>query len=99
MPPQRGGREAVNHHLEIHIHDIGRGSVVREMVARVSITDQATGTSRDLSGVMACMTLQHREIEPHFGDNLYLPDGTYTLTVAVSDETAVFEPVVVKGAG
>ena len=69
-----------------------------EVTPTVRIKDKATGTSRELPAnahatrevpyVLACMTSGHRESDRHFGDNLYLSDGRYTITVGVGDETA-----------
>ena len=95
--------QPVNRHLEIHIFDKNSGAKVTEMIPTVNITDQATGASRELADVQetgaslgvsfvsACLISKHREGEPHFGDNIYLPDGTYSITVAVGDETAVVQ--------
>ena len=99
----------VNHHLEVHIFDRGSGTEVNELVPTVSITDAATGDSRELvadphpSGeipyVKACLLANHRVREPHFGDNLYLRDGSYTFNVGAGNETAVFEGIGVSDAG
>jgi len=88
--------QPVNRHLEVHIFDKQSGANVKSVVPIVTITNQATRTSRRLANVEACLTAKHREIEPHYGDNLYLPDGTYTVTVGVGQETAVFRDVAVK---
>ena len=97
----------INRHLEVHIFDKGSGAKVTDAIPTVRITDQATGASRDLANshetgasqgvsfVTACQISKHREVEPHFGDNLYLPAGTYTITVVVGEETAVSENIVV----
>ena len=97
--------QAVNHHLEVHIFDKGSGAEVKDLVPTVRITDPATGDSRELAAslhssgqvpyVTACLLSNHRVKEPHFGDNLYLRDGTYTLTLGVGNESAVFENVAV----
>ena len=83
--------QPVNHHLEVHIFDKSSGDEVLEVIPVVEITDQETGISRGLPTVTACLEGNHREIAPHFGDNLYLPDGKYTVTVEVGDEIASFE--------
>ena len=93
----------VNRHLEIHIFDQSSGAKVTDVVPAVKITNKATGASRELAVmqeegtslavafVMACQMSNHREVEPHFGDNIYLPDGQYKVTVGVGDETAIAE--------
>ena len=74
-----------------------------DVIPTVRITNQATGASRELAGtqetgasqgvsfVTACLISKHRDVETHFGDNIYLPDGVYTFTVTVGGETAVAE--------
>lgn len=65
----------VNRHLEVHIFNRKTRAEVKEPVPEVRIADQATGASRALTNLMACRISKHREVEPHFGDNVYLPDG------------------------
>jgi hypothetical protein len=101
--------QAVNHHLEVHIFDKRSGAELKNLVPTVGITEQATGDSRELAAdlhpsgelpyVKACLLSNHRVKEPHFGDNLYLRDGTYTVTVSVNGESAVYGTVAVKAAG
>ena len=89
----------VNRHLEVHIFDRKSGAEVKSVIPVVRIKNQATGASRGLANVKACLTSRHRETEPHFGDNMYLLDGTYTVTVSVGKETAIFRDLAVKGTG
>jgi hypothetical protein len=88
----------VNRHIEVHIFNKGTGTEVKDVIPTVKIKDQAKGTSRALANVMACRVSRHREIEPHFGDNIYLPDGKHTITVSVGKETAVYKDLVLKPA-
>ena len=95
--------QPVNRHLEVHIFDISTGAVRKDVVPTVRITDQATGTTRQLADVhaagaaqggayvMACIISEHRPEDRHFGDNVYLPDGSHTVTVEVDGETAAFD--------
>ena len=101
--------QPVNHHLEVHIFDKGSGARVTNVVPTVRITDESDGTSREVatnahpSGnipyVLACKTTKHRAAERHLGDNLYLSDGEYTVTIGVDNETAVLESIAVNTAG
>ena len=80
--------QPVNQHLEIHIFNKSSGAKVTDIIPVVNITNQVTGASRDLadaretgasqgvSFVTACQVSMHREVEPHFGDNIYLPNGS-----------------------
>ena len=98
--------QAVDHHLEVHVFDKSSGARMTDITPTVTITDQATGTSRQFSAnvhpsgevpfVLACMTSKHRETERHFGDNLYLLDGKYTITIGIGNETSVHENIVVS---
>jgi len=86
----------VNRHLEVHNFNRSTGAEVQTLVPVVRVTNQATGASRQLTNMTACRVSRHLETEPHFGDNVYLPDGTYTITVVVGAETAVFRNLVLK---
>ncbi|MBI4338334.1 MAG: hypothetical protein HY680_00090 [Chloroflexi bacterium] len=81
----------VNHHLEVHLYDKNNARVIGGEIPNVSITEESSGTRRTLTNITACQTLRHREIEPHFGDNLYLSSGRHTITVGVGDESASFD--------
>ena len=95
--------QPVNRHLEVHIFDKSSGAKVTDIIPVVKITDLSTGASRELalsretggsqgiSFVTACLVSRHREVEPHFGDNLHLRSGDYTLIVGIGDEAAVAE--------
>lgn len=83
--------QPVNRHLEVYIFDRTSGAEVKTTVPRVKISQQTTKLSRGLLNVEACLLANHRITDPHFGDNLYLPDGKYTITVSVANESASFE--------
>ena len=84
--------QPVSRHLEVHIFDRTSGAEVTDVIPEVRITDQVTGASRELAGtqetgasqgvsfVTACLISKHREVQPHFGDNIFLPDGKYTVS-------------------
>ena len=100
--------QPVNHHLDVHIFDASSGAVVMDVIPVVSITNQATGVSREMetgafsrvhANVMAWMVSKHRVSNPHFGDNLYLADGTYTISVGIGDETVDVDNIDVRAPG
>lgn len=86
----------VNRHLEVHTFNKSTGEEIKNLVPAVRVTNQATGSSHLLTNLVACRVSRHRETEPHFGDNVYLPDGAYTITVTVGKDTAVFKDVTFK---
>ena len=84
----------VNHHLEVHIFDKQSGALVKDMLPTITITDQATGASRDMD-VMAMYGVTEGESELHFGNSVYM-SGTYTVVVTLGNETATFEDLTVS---
>jgi len=88
--------KAVNHHLEVYVFDKRTGVEVKQVVPAVVVTNQRSRASRTLTNLTACQVSRHRETEPHFGDNLYLPDGTFTVLVTVGRQSATFTDIVVK---
>lgn len=89
----------VNRHIEVYVFRKSTGAEVKDVIPTVTITDQGSGTSRILTNITACRVSKHRETDPHFGDNVYLRDGKYTIRVAVGAETAIFKDVVLKAPG
>lgn len=85
----------VNHHFEVHLFDKASGTELKNLIPEVIITDPATGASRGIPNVQACLLANHRVTEPHFGDNLYISDGVYPVSVVVGGETGLFESVVI----
>ena len=88
--------QPVNHHLEVHISNLATGAMVTTPPPTVTITD-SMGMSRVLSNLMLMYDVQMGPSDTHFGANVYLPDGTYTVEVMEGAETATFAAVMVSG--
>jgi hypothetical protein len=87
---------AANHHLEVQITQAATGNVVMDVTPTIRITDKLSGTSRDLPQVMGMYGAAMGPSDFHYGQNVYLPDGTYMVTVLVGpSDTAQFRDVVV----
>jgi hypothetical protein len=86
---------AVNHHLEVHLTRNDTGAVVNDVTPTIRITDKATGESRDLQSVMAMYGMQMGPSDFHYGQNVWLPDGTYSVTVMIGPEESVFRDLAV----
>ena len=88
----------------VEVYDEASGGFVKDVLPTIRITDQATGTSRLIesephsSFLLACVVTRHRETDRHFGDNLYLPNGSYTFALGIGNETAVVENFRVQAA-
>jgi hypothetical protein len=83
----------VNHHLEIHIMRNDDNSVVSDVTPVIRVTDKSTGISRDLPEVMGMYGVGMGMSDFHYGQNVWLPDGTYTITAMIGPDTAVFRDV------
>jgi hypothetical protein len=88
---------AVNHHLEVHITNNSTGAVVNDVSPVIRIRDKSTGVSRDLSDVMAMYSAQMGPSDFHYGQNVWLPDGQYDITVMLGTQSALFQDVMVAG--
>jgi len=89
--------QPVNHHLGVHIHDATTGALITNIMPTISIANEGTGETRTLGDVVPMYGMPAGPSDLHFGNNAYLPDGTYTVTVGVGQETAVFAHVSVSG--
>ncbi len=85
--------QPVNRHLEVHVHDKATGTVLSTPIPMVVLTDQATGKSRYASTLAVMYDVKAGPEDLHFGQNLYLPAGTYTVTVTVGGERATFADI------
>jgi len=77
-------------HLEAHIYDKKTGDVVKTLTPVITLTNKSTGMTRPISMV----TMQGVIEGPgdfHYGNNVDLPTGQYTVTVAVGSESANFD--------
>lgn len=89
--------QPVNHHLEAHIVDLATNQVVTDTLPTISITD-GSGMARTLMQVAMMYDVQVGASDTHFGNNVYLPDGSYTIVVTVKSDTATFKDVAVSAA-
>jgi len=88
------GDQLVNRHLELYLANSRSGRVVSDFVPTIQITNQLTGEERILSGVVSMFDEAEGPIDWHYGNNLYLPDGRYTITATMDGERAAFTDVV-----
>jgi hypothetical protein len=86
---------AANHRLEVHITQGDSGSVVMDLTPTVRITNKLSGEARDLPQVMGMYGAAMGMSDFHYGQNVFLPDGTYVVKVLVGPDTAEFRDVLV----
>jgi hypothetical protein len=82
----------VNRHLEIYLADAQTGRISMEVGPTVQIRNQATGEERVLTSV-PMYEADEGLGDWHYGNNVYLPAGRYTVTAIVDGEWAVFSDV------
>jgi len=87
----------VNHHLEVHITDNSSGAMVNDVSPLIRIRDKTSGVSRDLNDVMAMYSAQMGPSDFHYGQNVWLPDGQYDITVMLGTQSALFQSVNISG--
>ncbi len=84
--------QPVNRHLEVHMHDKATGTVLSTPMPMIVLTDQA-GKSRNVSAIALMYNVKVGPQDLHFGQNLYVPPGVYTVTVTVGGERATFKEI------
>jgi hypothetical protein len=86
---------AVNHWVDVHITQAGSAAVVSDVMPIIRIVDKSTGEAHDLAGVMGVNGGMSSD-DVRFGQNAFLPDGTYQITVLLGPtDTAQFRDVAV----
>ncbi len=87
---------AVNHRLEVHITQADSNSVVTDVNPTIRIIDKSSGESRDLPQVMGMYDSAMGMSDFHYGQNVFLPDGTYLVKVLIGPaDAAEFRDVMV----
>ena len=88
---------AVNHHVQVRITQGDSSMVVADVTPQIRFTDKLTGQSRDLPHIMGMYDSMMGAHDFHYGQNVWLPEGTYLVTVMVGpDDTALFRDVKVE---
>src|SRR5216683_7806790 len=87
---------AANHYLEVHIAQADSGTIVMDVSPTIRIVDKATGESRDLPHVMGMYGASMGMSDFNYGQNVFLPDGTYLVKVLVGPDTSEFRDVMIQ---
>lgn len=78
------------HHLEVHIFDRKTGNVVKTISPVITVTNNSTGNVQHVPDV-AMQGIVEGPGDYHYGNNVDLPAGQYTVTATIGLETATFE--------
>jgi hypothetical protein len=77
-------------HLEVHIFDKKSGDVVKILSPVLTVTSKSTGQVQLIPNV-AMQGIVEGPGDYHYGNNVDLPAGSYTVTVSLGSETANFD--------
>ncbi len=78
------------HHLEVHVFDKKTGDVVKTMTPVITVTSGATGQIQQVP-IVVMQGIVEGPSDYHYGNNIDLPAGQYTVTVVIGSETASFD--------
>ena len=85
----------VNHWIDVRVTQAGSGAVVSDVTPTIRVVDKSTGEARDLPGIMG-MAGGMNAADFHYGQNVFLPEGTYQITVLLGPaDTALYRDVTV----
>jgi hypothetical protein len=80
-------------HLEIHVYALDGGKVVTDAAVTIAVTDTGTQKSEDVPPAKM-YGIKEGVPDTHFGNNVDMPPGNYTIDVTVDGEKAAFDVVV-----
>jgi hypothetical protein len=95
--PSTDEGQLANHRVQINIAAPAIGALVTDRVPTITVTmrNVSSGETRTLANMAPTNDVLAGPSEWRFANDLYLPDGIYTMTVEVNGERALFERVVV----
>jgi hypothetical protein len=90
MPPDTTNVSPDWHHLEVHIFDKKSGNVVTTVTPVLTVKNDTTGQTQQVP-VVVMQGIVEGPGDYHYGNNVDLPNGQYTVTVVIGSETANFD--------
>jgi hypothetical protein len=78
------------HHLELHIFDKKTGNVIKTANPVLTVKNDATGQMQSVPNVVMQGVVEGPG-DYHYGNNVDLPKGQYTVTAVIGSETANFD--------
>lgn len=78
------------HHLELHIFDKKTGNVVKTLTPALTVTNNTTGQTQQVP-IVVMQGIVEGPSDYHYGNNIDLPKGRYTVTAVIGSETASFD--------
>ena len=78
------------HHLEVHVFDKKTGNVVKTVNPVLTVKNDATGQTQQVP-IVVMQGIVEGPGDYHYGNNVFLPKGEYTVTVVIGSDTASFD--------
>jgi len=78
-----------NHHLEVQINDARNGNLITDKTVSIQITNDATMEVQNVP-IAVMYGVAEGPSDTHYGNNVTLMPGKYTVLVTVAGETATF---------
>jgi hypothetical protein len=82
-------------HLEVHVTDRATGKVVTTGKTQITVTNDATTMSKKIP-VATMYGVKDGPSDWHYGNNVSMPPGSYTVRVTVNGEQAAFHVMIPK---
>lgn len=82
-------------HLEVHVMDRATGKVVTTAKCQIMVTNEATKKS-EMVPVAMMYGVKEGPSDWHYGNNVSMPPGSYTVAVTIYDESATFHVTIQK---
>lgn len=92
------GGTAPNYHLEVAVSEIKSGAVITDKSVSIELTNAASKETMPIK-VATMYGVEEGPGETHFGNNLALAPGSYTVKVNMAGETAEFMVTIQQGGG
>ena len=88
MPVAPDAPSHPNHHLIVHVYDVASGKADTNATVTIRYA-RASGASHELP-IVEMQAIGKGPQSTHYGNNLYWPNGSYTVTVTANGNTATF---------
>jgi hypothetical protein len=79
----------LTHHVEVSVKDLKSGAVITDKPVTIRVTNDATKHAENIP-VATMYGLDEGVAGTHFGNNVMLSPGAYTIVVTIGEETATF---------
>ena len=76
-------------HLEVHVYALDSGKVVTEAHVAIAVTDRSSKKVDEVA-IAKMYGIKEGIPDTHYGNNVSLPPGTYSIVVTVNGEKAAF---------